>query len=499
MNIVKSYKEPNTNVIWFNINDNNFYYFNNGKWRLLNNLEENQEVTYHIQEITYHDLKQLRDNSKLVPGTTYRITDYTCTTSQEGTQSAGHVFDILVTADDVNVLNENAHAIQHSGDTYFANSDLSAWELKYCLDNDINRFAWADDSSAGRGVIYYMKDEWNNECPYDFKNILYNCDFIGFDSNNPYNNYLVSTQSILHRDFLTVKDIRYGKLEAFNNNGDTLLQVSYYNENLGRQCYTFNLTSPLLGLNEFTINEPYNCNNNIIKPYFNSNNKQELNYICFIPHVDTNDIIIINNVFDNNCHGITFVINTNNIFFPSSELQVSENIYGIKNNYFGKECNNDLFMGVIMHNTFGNNFTNNFCFRTLYKNHFGNDIKCNYIGCVKNSTFGDRIEDVLFPYILKNSHFGNDLKSLYLMKSMSNCKINDNISNIDFETNKCYDKEKCKFNIFSKNNSVVYSVTEEEMSYLSEDVTNVELDYYIFIQDGKLSIINPASLPTLGK
>ena len=39
MNIIKSYKEPNTNAIWFNTNDNNFYYFNNGKWRLLNNLE----------------------------------------------------------------------------------------------------------------------------------------------------------------------------------------------------------------------------------------------------------------------------------------------------------------------------------------------------------------------------------------------------------------------------------------------------------------------------
>ena len=127
-----------------------------------------------ITEITWSNLKTLRDTSKLIPGATYRITDYTCTTVQEETKSAGHVFDILVTADDVNVLNENAHAIQHSGDTYFENSDLSAWELKYCLDNDTTRFAWADDSGSGRGVVYYMKDEFNNECPYDFKNIQYN-------------------------------------------------------------------------------------------------------------------------------------------------------------------------------------------------------------------------------------------------------------------------------------------------------------------------------------
>ena len=49
-------------------------------------------------------------------------------------------------------------------------ANIPAWELKYCLDNDTERFAWADDEQ-GKGIIYYMKDEWNNECPYDFKNI----------------------------------------------------------------------------------------------------------------------------------------------------------------------------------------------------------------------------------------------------------------------------------------------------------------------------------------
>ena len=44
--------------------------------------------------------------------------------------------------------------------------------MKYCLDNDIYRFAWSD-IEYGKGVIYYMKDEWNNECPYDFKNIQF--------------------------------------------------------------------------------------------------------------------------------------------------------------------------------------------------------------------------------------------------------------------------------------------------------------------------------------
>ena len=92
------------------------------------------------KKILYAELKELRDNNKLVPGTQYRITNYICTTTEKNTRSAGNQFDIIVTADSNNVLNENARAIQHDGDEYFLNSNLAAWELKYCLNNDTNRF-----------------------------------------------------------------------------------------------------------------------------------------------------------------------------------------------------------------------------------------------------------------------------------------------------------------------------------------------------------------------
>jgi hypothetical protein len=49
---------------------------------------------------------------------------------------------------------------------------LEAWQLKYCLDNDTSRFAWADNVN-GKGVIYRMVDEFNNDVPYDFKNIQF--------------------------------------------------------------------------------------------------------------------------------------------------------------------------------------------------------------------------------------------------------------------------------------------------------------------------------------
>ena len=123
--------------------------------------------------LTYSELKQLRDSSSLIPGTQYRITDYISTTTQEGTTQEWCPFDVIVIANSIDTLNESAFAIQHDGDIYFSNSNLSAWKLKYCLDNDESRFLWADTIN-GKGVIYELIDEFNNSAPFDFKSIKIN-------------------------------------------------------------------------------------------------------------------------------------------------------------------------------------------------------------------------------------------------------------------------------------------------------------------------------------
>ena len=129
-----------------------------------------------MTETTYADLKSMRDNGTLTPGMWYRITDYVCTTTQSNTISAGNKFDVIVLATGTNSLSEQARAINHTpleGETdYFANSNLSAWQIWYCLDNATTRFSWAD-ATNGKGVIYRMIDEWGNDVPYDFKNIKF--------------------------------------------------------------------------------------------------------------------------------------------------------------------------------------------------------------------------------------------------------------------------------------------------------------------------------------
>jgi hypothetical protein len=71
----------------------------------LNDLNSRTSLT----EITWAELKELRDNSNLVPGKQYRITDYITTVNsyaEPHARSANHQFDIIVIADSFNKLNE---------------------------------------------------------------------------------------------------------------------------------------------------------------------------------------------------------------------------------------------------------------------------------------------------------------------------------------------------------------------------------------------------------
>ena len=124
--------------------------------------------------VTYWELMSKLQSAKLVSGKVYRITDYETVLPSSITtaQSAGHVFDVLVTAIAENALSEDARAIHHDNDDYFYESAVKSWQLKYSIWNDTTRFSWADERN-GKGVIYFMRDEFGNECGYDFKNIQF--------------------------------------------------------------------------------------------------------------------------------------------------------------------------------------------------------------------------------------------------------------------------------------------------------------------------------------
>lgn len=390
-----------------------------------------------MTEITYKELVTLRNESKLVPGMQYRITDYeTFVAPREtsmDTKSAGHQFDIIVTADSESVLNEKARAIQHEGDTYFANSNLAAWEIWYCLDNDKDRFAWARkplyygkdtngndrgmimifvpppsnsvdgtvgntfiyvmdsmgdtwqlfyttknaeggggvdyiyanmtfeycidnchvDSSdtipqdsftpeignsvsingksfdiidvswrEGKGVIYRMIDEFGNDCPYDFKNIMFNCTDISSDVTN----------IDLFEYYYTFSKLNYNPWDLFDSSIFTY--IKYDNE--FRKIY-----NPM--------------KNNIIKSSM-YNKYDDYNYckyrlhrnIFFDNNVAKSDSSMENNIIGIKCKDI---IITNN---SATSGETDQNFYKPSNNNIGQGCENIKISNDGSNNTFIN-------------------------------------------------------------------------------------------------------------------------------------------------
>ena len=320
-----------------------------------------------LKEVTYAELKALRDNAKLTAGMNYRITDYQCTTTQADTRSANHPFDIIVTADSANTLNENAYAALHEGDTYFANNDLTAWKLKYCLDNDTSRFAWAN-ATNGKGVIFYMKDEFNNECWYDFKNIQYkfaylNIRLAGLEANLYYFTFTINnsnSQSAIRDNSLLINcrcnriGPRYSENKyflSFNVFRSTNTNNNCYHNVLGEQCY-HNLANTEFRLNVLGDG----CNYNV----FGINNY----YVNFGAGCRNNtfhgNVNIVS--FGKTCVGNTSAGSSNNVWFGDT----------CENNYIGEQVSN-----VFFDRNCKNNNIDRLCKR----------IKCG-VGCNSNETSG---------------------------------------------------------------------------------------------------------------
>jgi hypothetical protein len=191
----------------------------------------------------------------------------------------------------------------------------------------------------GKGVIYYMKDEYSNECPYDFKNIM------------------------------------------------------FYEENEGRNFYTFSFINDFDQIEDLTLRQDLlddadDCRgtyHNIIKPcylqYF-STLTQTLNKNIFIFSNENSDGYsgCYNNIFNINSHNNLIYCNgcSNNTFGEGCENNTfgegcCDNIFGngCYNNIFGHGCNGNIFGNFCTDNTFGNECENNI---------FGNECENNIFG-----------------------------------------------------------------------------------------------------------------------
>ena len=105
------------------------------------NYPEDLSTALSVHNVTYRKLKQLIAYKQLIPGATYRITDYvTLTKYDTERQSAYHYFDIIVRAKNESTLYPEASAdfssYDHESRTYFKNCDIHKWKLWYDVDNN---------------------------------------------------------------------------------------------------------------------------------------------------------------------------------------------------------------------------------------------------------------------------------------------------------------------------------------------------------------------------
>jgi hypothetical protein len=417
----------------FNNNDITFPKVLN--WKLNCLVDAFNNGTY--KSITWEELYSLCQGEALIPGTIYRLTDYQCTAVENNSNAIAvneGRFDILIVADNESTLNENVRFTYHDGDGYFAGCTLESWEGKYCIYNETTRFTWASKDNTGKGVIYWLKDEWGNECPYDFKNIQF-------------------------------KRIAITDVQATGITSEMLsdLKTTFVYDNNGGICYgQANRTPSNVSNGGGTIN--YIFDNNTVNYYYTFtwiDDSGKVKDASVVGQKLTNDDGYYSGVFNNQILPVSeymfssdnpnrFRIVLNNIVFVSS---YSNGGYfnGYYGNKFGVNCYNNTFGNYCIQNTFGNDFNGNIFGVNCGNNTFGNDCYSNIFGdyCISN-TFGNSCYRNTFGNNCDSNIFGN--KCIYNIIGRD-CDYNTfgNYCNRNTFGNSCWNNtfgNNCDSNIF---------------------------------------------------
>ena len=384
---------------------------------------------------TYKEMTEMREQGKLIPGQYYQITDYVTTVNEAtitNARSAGHPFDILVRADSATVLNEQAWAVRHEGDTYFKDARLEAWQLKYRLDNvqwskqagtyvtdEDNGYTFlviGDITLSGhtykllQGFGMYVED-WSDyalmETVAEGEQIIcYYGDPEDFDPEKP---EVVGTASGVEEvteagkgtitwmkdehgnespyDFKSVQFKRYMATDSVSGregldgkymvaNPDNLPQgLSVEDAEDFIWAYTFSSENAGGEQTDYSLTAEHQVHDNVFSPY--------------------SDGLPNNVMFGESNYGNSFGVNCYNNSWGNSNQYNSwgnsnqYNSWGnyCQNNSWGNQCNNNSWGNECYNNSWGNDCYNNSWGNDCYRNSWGNSNQNNSWGnqCSRNS------------------------------------------------------------------------------------------------------------------
>lgn len=120
--------------------------------------------------VTYSTLVNMVSAGTLNPEQTYLINDYQTKTTQPYTSASDLGFNVIVKAATNTSLYPEAKII--GNDDEVISFSYEKWKIWYDINNDTDKYLWADTVN-GKGVIYRMIDEYDNDLPYDFKSISF--------------------------------------------------------------------------------------------------------------------------------------------------------------------------------------------------------------------------------------------------------------------------------------------------------------------------------------
>lgn len=401
-------------------------------------------------ETTYANLKALRDAGNLVPGTAYRITDYVTiingkydlqTIGASGylhyAVSAGHPFDIIVLAVGESELSEVARAAHHDGDTYFTNAAVDAWEVKYCLDNDTSRFMWAD-ATNGKGVIFGLKDEFNNECGYDFKNLMFpryalkladaTADYTPVDTGLAYD---ASTQPNRYGSIMQI----FTALQDYMESGT---YVNPWRQTVGGNNvnnYDFACGANILGVIQFaeidaTYKAAFDCD--LYYTFDCWNGEAHTDYslngvkvLCLENKIaETSEplmVILGGTAIPNGVNGTVFenVLDENDVYCQCNVIKVLA-----VGNTFGSSCSGNEIGANSYANTLGNDYHSNTFGGNCYFNTFGDNCYLNtFVDNCYSNTFGDNCYSNTFGGSCDSNTFGNSVYFVEISNGSSSTPV----------------------------------------------------------------------------
>ena len=302
---------------------------------------------------------------------------------------------------------------------YFADSKLNAWQLKYCLDNDITRYLYTDPEK-GKGVIYYLEDEFGNKGDFDFKNIQHKRYKVTDDSadgilsllDGQYVGFNADMQDLIIEDdsdyiwafsasmpsYSLDEDTEELNLDMTNQLDATLNRLP---EGTGIDADGGGYAHPVIfcknnrfvthqismSLDDGTWVYPYRVSNIVL--------------FCYPKYFSGDDVIPARVEFENCSDNVlasdSDFITANSMFSRNTFLTANSNLI------FGRSVGRTIFKGDCYRCTFGGN---------IVDTTFGGGLSsCTFGGYIYGSTFGGYIDYVTFGGDIRNTTFGGNLSN----------------------------------------------------------------------------------------